>query len=515
MLHPRQHAIATPDRICAVEAFSGRTQTYGMLEVRANRIAHLCRSLGVQPGGTIAFLMHDRIELLEIAWGAQRAGLYFLPVYWNLSNEEAAWMIGHADTQLLFYETRFAAMAMSVAETCPGVDLICVDGQGPEGLENRLADQPETPVHDEMRGLALQYTGGTSGRPKGVRRPIAGDPIDTPDILLPHCIDRFGFSSDMRFSTSAPMYHVAPLKLNMIVHALGGTTILLGEFDARTALAAIETYRITHGHWVPHMLVALVKLSPKVRGQHDLSSLRCAIHAAAPCAPAIKSALIEWWGPIVHEIYAGTEGVGFCMINAQEWLEKPGSVGRSVIANVRILRADGIEAAPGEIGEVWFENALPFAYHKDPDQTRRARNDRGWVTMDDLGFLDQDGFLYLRDRKSTTLMLDGNVIYPRVIEDALIGEPTVSDLGVAVVADGAGTDQLIVGYAPLGSTNHAHVASALAQAAMALPIGHRPHDYVPLSHFPRDADGKIDRALLSATLQQSHSAIATTNRRNS
>jgi long-chain acyl-CoA synthetase len=498
MLHPRQYAADAPDRICAIEAQTGRTRSYGDLEVRANQIAHLCRVRGLEPGATIAFLTHDRLEVFDIAWAAQRAGLYFLPVYWNLSVDDTAWMIDHADTRILFYEDRFAGMARAIAAKCLDVALVSIDSE----LKKLVHGLPSTPVDREMRGLALQYTGGTTGRPKGVRRPINGDPVDTPDILLSHSIDRWDFSPAMRFSTTAPMYHVAPLKLNMIVHALGGTSVLLGDFEARRALADLEAQRVTHSHWVPDMFVDLIKLPISTRAAHDLSSMKCAIHAAAPCPSVIKAELIDWWGPIVHEIYAGTEGVGFCMIGPDEWARKQGSVGRSVIAVVHILRSDGSEADAGEVGEIWFENPLPFSYHKDAERTSRAYNDRGWVTMDDLGYLDADGYLFLRDRKSTTLTVKGATIYPRVVEDALIGVAGVRDIGVAVVGRDAGTQRLIAGYAPIADNVAIEDLNArLRQAADVLDPSHRPTGYRAVSPFPRDADGKIDRITLAQMLE--------------
>jgi long-chain acyl-CoA synthetase len=501
MNHPRHFAKTMPDKLVAIEAATGRTRSYVELESRANRIAHLFRARGARMGDTIAFLAHDRLEIFDIAWAAQRSGLHYLPVYWQLSAKEAAWMIGHADTCILCYDAAFAKQAEAIGALLPHLIMIAIDGQASDALEALIAKLPDHPIEDEARGMALQYTGGTTGQPKGVRRVIDGASIDTPDILLPFAIERFAFTADMRLSTTAPMYHVAPLKLNMIAHALGGSTILLGDFDAERALEAIATYKVTHSHWVPHMMVALSKLPSPVRESYDLTSHRAAIHAAAPCPPDIKQALIDWWGPIIHEIYAGTEGAGFCMIDSAEWLTKPGSVGRSVIGTVHIVRADGSKAASGEVGEVWFEDGLPFAYHKDQVATAAATNAQGWVTMDDLGFLDDDGYLFLRDRKTTMLRIGDTPIYPRVVEDALIGEPGIIDVGIAVLHNNANEPQVAAGYATASSECDTDALTiALDRRAVALPEPMRPEFYHRLNAFPRDADGKLDREKLAQQL---------------
>jgi long-chain acyl-CoA synthetase len=500
MNHPRHFATATPDKPMAIEAATGRSRSFAELELRANRIAHLCRENSLGIGDTIAFLAHDRLEIFDLAWAAQRAGLHYLPVYWQLQTDDAAWMINHADARILFYGAEFAAQAKSIGHILPALTIIAIDGDEPNALEALIAVLPDHPVADEARGMALQYTGGTTGRPKGVRRSIDGAPIDTPDILLPFAVERFGFNVDMRLSTTAPMYHVAPLKLSMIAHALGGTTILLSDFDARRSLVNLEKYKVTHSHWVPHMMVAFSKLPQSFRQTVNLSSHRAAIHAAAPCPPDVKRALIDWWGPIIHEIYAGTEGAGFCMINSTEWLSKPGSVGRSVIAKVHILNTDGSEAAPGDVGEVWFEDGLPFAYHKDTARTAAATNANGWVTMDDLGFLDSDGYLFLRDRKTTMLRLNDTPIYPRVVEDTLISEPEIDDIGIAVLENNLGERHLVAGYAKASDGNDHVLQNTLRARASVLPDMMRPHSYHHLPAFPRDADGKLDRAALAEQL---------------
>lgn len=499
-LHPRRMAQEQPYKPAIIDAKTGVVRTFGALESRANQIAHLCRANGAKVGDCIAFLMEDRPECFDIAWAAQRAGLYYLPVYTSISPNEAADMVNHADAVMLFASEKLAQLAHDIAALSPKIGAVFVTGADLEGL---LRSIPDTPIDDETRGLPTQYTGGTTGKPKGLRTPLKGEPIETPDGLTELAVQRFGFHEDMVFSTSAPLYHVAPVKLSMIAHALGATTVLIGDFDGEWALECIETHAITHSHWVPHMFVQLVKLPEATRICYDVSSLESAVHAAAPCPPAIKRQLMDWWGPIVHEIYAGTEGVGFCMIGPEEWLEKPGSVGKAVIGTVKICTSDGeTELPPGEVGIVYFADALPFAYYKDPARTEAAKNSKGWVTMDDLGVLDEDGYLYLRDRKGFAISLNGEAVYPRVVEDTLIAHPDVWDVGITGLPSNEAASEIAAIVASFGADEN-----DVRNQAENLPDALQPSRYIFVrqADFPRDADGKLDRKALAAIAANSES----------
>lgn len=494
-LHPRFMAQANPDKPAIIEAKTGRVRSFRALERRANQIAHLCRNEGVKIGDCIAFLMEDRLECFDIAWAAQRAGLYYLPVYTSIDPDDAVDMIDHADAVLLFTSPQYEALARSIAHCCPKIRTVFVVGAS---LDGRLSACPQTPITDEARGLPTQYTGGTTGKPKGLRTPLNGAPIDTPDGLAALAVERFGFRSDMIFSTTAPLYHVAPLKLSMIAHSLGATTVLMGDFEAQWALECIQTYQVTHSHWVPHMFVHMVKLPPSVRAAYDVSSLQSAVHAAAPCPPAIKQQVMAWWGPIVHEIYAGTEGVGFCMIGPQEWLEKPGSVGQGVIGTLKIVGPDGAEMPPGAVGVVYFADALPFDYYKDPRRTAAAKNAQGWVTMDDLGYMDEAGYLFLRDRKGFTITVGGKTVYPRVVEDTLIAHPGVRDVGVTGWPSNGAADYLLAILAAVDPDADQDKLSADIKAlAQPLDAYAQPDAVLFVDDFPRDADGKLGRTALA------------------
>ncbi|MGY1439055.1 AMP-binding protein [Streptomyces reniochalinae] len=286
----------------------------------------------------------------------------------------------------------------------------------------------------------MLYSSGTTGRPKGVRPPLSGDDItDSPNPLAVLFSELYGFDTDTVYLSPAPLYHAAPLRFCAVVTAAGGTVVLMDAFDAAGTLEAIERYRVTHGQWVPTMFVRMLKLPEAERARYDVSSLRVAIHAAAPCPAEVKRRMMEWWGPVLYEYYAATEGNGLTVITPEEWLRKPGSVGRSgLLGEVRVCADDGTEVEAGTTGTVYFaREELPFTYHNAPDRTAEARHPLhpAWTTTGDIGHVDEDGYLFLTDRAAFTIISGGVNIYPREIEDCLALHPKVADVAVIGVPD--------------------------------------------------------------------------------
>jgi acyl-CoA synthetase (AMP-forming)/AMP-acid ligase II len=275
----------------------------------------------------------------------------------------------------------------------------------------------------------MLYSSGTTGKPKGIL-PRLDQKRDDPNPLAMLLRRLYGFDHATRYLTPAPLYHGSPLKFSMAVHRFGGTNVIMERFDADGALAAIDDYKVTHSQWVPTMLHRLVRLPDEVRARHDLSSHRVAIHAAAPCPVELKHQVIDWWGPIVHEFYAGSEAVGFTAIDTAEWLERPGSVGRAVLGEIHIVGEDGAEVPIGEIGQIYFGNAPQIIYHNDPEKTARAYLANGWITLGDMGRVDEEGYLYLSDRKDFMIITGGVNVYPKEIEDVLVMHPSVDDAAV-------------------------------------------------------------------------------------
>lgn len=281
----------------------------------------------------------------------------------------------------------------------------------------------------------MLYSSGTTGYPKGIRHPLTGNPVAACPARLDKFRQRYEFDTDTIYLSPAPLYHAAPLAFTMATMAFGGTCVVMKRCEPESALALIERYRVTHSQWVPTMFTRLLRLDESIRGKYRLQTHRVAIHAAAPCPVATKAAMIAWWGPIVHEFYAGSEGVGTTFITAEEWLLRPGSVGRSVDGALHIVDDDGNELAAGEIGTVYFADAPIFEYHNAPDKTQQARTPQGWGTLGDVGYVDDDGYLYLTDRKANMIISGGVNIYPQEAENALLGHPAVLDAAVFGIPD--------------------------------------------------------------------------------
>jgi long-chain acyl-CoA synthetase len=436
-MHPRHFAISHASRPALVIPETGETVTYGELESAANRGAHLLRCIGCKRGDVIAVLMDNESAIFEVSWAAQRIGLYLTSISTKLSTVDIAYILKDANARVLVTSDRLAPLAAEALREVPGVAGYAVNGPA-EGLaswRDEASHCSETPVPDESAGTDMLYSSGTTGRPKGVKPRLPQGALDETTALETMGTRLYDMSEDTIYLSTSPLYHAAPLRWAMTINRLGGTVVVMSYFDAEAALAMIEAHKITHATWVPTHFVRLLKLPPEVRTRHDHSSLRAVIHAAAPCPVAVKQAMIDWWGPIVHEYYSGTECCGITALASDEWLARPGSVGKAVLGNVRILGPDGEELPTGETGDVYFADGPAFVYHNDPEKTAAAINARGWATLGDVGHVDRDGYLYLTDRRSFMIISGGVNIYPQEIENCLVTHPKVADVAVIGVPD--------------------------------------------------------------------------------
>ncbi len=441
-MHPYKHAAATPDRAAYVMAATGETVTYGELERRANQGAHLLRALGLKRGDGIAVMMDNSPRYFEIMWATERAGVYVTCISSKLSADEAEYIIRDGGCRALVMSRATAGCAAALLPRVGDLARYMVDGIAPgyDSYEAARDAQPDRPIADPSCGQIMLYSSGTTGKPKGVRFPLSEQPYGenvSPLVMLGQAL--YGFTADMVYLSPAPLYHAAPLRWSMAVQQLGGTVIVMERFDAEEALRLIERYQVTHAQWVPTHFVRMLKLPEDVRARYDMSSLKAVWHAAAPCPVPVKQAMIDWWGPIVGEYYAGTEGNGFHAISAAEWLTHRGSVGRNLTTITHIVGEDGEEAPARAEGTIYFEpkpdaqnsNAgAGFAYHNDPEKTREATDKHGWTTLGDVGWVDEDGYLYLTDRKSFMIISGGVNIYPAEIENLLVTHPKVADVAV-------------------------------------------------------------------------------------
>ncbi len=432
-MYPGEIAKTAPDRVAYVMARSGHSVSYGQLDQRSNQGAHLMRSLGLGPGSAIAICLENHPRFFEIVWAAQRSGLQYTTVSSRLTAPEIEYIVKDCGAQVFITSKAKADVATELADSLGHLTArYMLDGTIPgyRAFEAENDAQPTTPVADEMEGVDMLYSSGTTGRPKGVKVKGAGLPIGTAPALLLLMKALYGADENSVYLSPAPLYHAAPLRFNVAMQRIGGTCVVMEDFDARWALELIEKHRVTHSQWVPTMFVRMLKLPEDEQTRYDVSSLKVAIHAAAPCPIPVKEKMIEWWGPVLYEYYAGTEGNGFTSINSEEWLEHRGSVGRALTAEIHILDDEGKELPTGEDGSIYFSGGGEFEYHNAPEKTAESRTEQGWSTLGDIGHLDKEGFLYLTDRKANMIISGGVNIYPQEAENALITHPKVTDAAV-------------------------------------------------------------------------------------
>ena len=435
-MHPFIHAKTTPDKPAIIVAETGETRTYRQLDEASNQVAHLFRQHGLGHDDVVAFMLENTPDYYNLTWGAQRAGLRYVCISSRLTADETDYILENSGAKLFIIS---AGLAEAAAKLTTQVKRYALGGAVPGygSLEEALAPLPKTPIADERAGVDMLYSSGTTGRPKGVKIPLPEDPaINQSNSLVMLAMGLFRFTPDSIYLSPAPLYHAAPLRWSMTVHKIGGTVVIMKKFDAEAALAAIEKYKVTCSQWVPTHFVRMLKLPEEVRLNYNLSTLNCAIHAAAPCPMLVKRAMIDWWGPVLEEYYAGSEGNGFTYIGSADWLrladkEGAGSVGKAVTGIAHIMAEDNETELPARSeGTIFFESDTVFEYHGDAEKTQSSRNSKGWSTLGDVGWMDEDGFVFLTDRKSFMIISGGVNIYPQEIENHLVTHPKVQDVAV-------------------------------------------------------------------------------------
>jgi long-chain acyl-CoA synthetase len=497
------HARETPDKPAMIRAATGEAITYRELDRRSNRFAQLLHARGFRRGDVIALLMENHLRYAEVCWTALRSGLYVTAINRYLTAAEAAYIVADSGARALVTSATFASLAAELEAELPGCPhRFMLDGRMPgwESYEAAVAAFPDQPIAEEWLGDTMLYSSGTTGRPKGIKRkllPVApGEERRRSENLRD-----YGAGQDSVYLSPAPLYHAAPLGFVLGVQFLGGTVVFMDRFDAEDSLRLIERYRVTHSQWVPTMFVRMLKLPEETRRRYDLSSHRVAIHAAAPCPPEVKRAMIKWWGPILEEYYAGTESNGSTWISSAEWLARPGSVGRAKVGVIHICDEDGAELPPGEAGTIYFEREeMPFEYHKDPEKTRAAQHPRhpNWSAIGDIGYLDEAGYLYITDRKAFMIISGGVNIYPRAVEDVLIMHPAVGDVAVIGVPDPEMGEAVKAVIEPAPGTEPSPALAeeliAFARERMARYMVPKSVDFVEA--LPRSPTGKIYKRVL-------------------
>lgn len=434
-MFPGAHLDTHGDKPALIMGGSGFTQTYRELDAAANRLSRLLRAAGLNPGDHIAVCMENHDRYMEVIWGCHYAGLVYTAASSRLQSAELEYIINDCGARAYITSKYKADQAAEIVDSTPAVELrLMLDGtiDGYESYESAVEAQSPEPLEGErIAGLDMLYSSGTTGMPKGIALPFPNEPlaewgsgVSTLSSML------FGIDDTKRYLSPAPFYHAAPLRFCMAAHMLGSTVVAMENFDAETYLQLVEQHQITHSQVVPTMFVRMLKLPEETRAKYDVSSLECVIHAAAPCPIPTKKAIIEWFGSVVHEYYAGSEGNGFVYCNSEMWLAHEGTVGSPINCTLHICGEDGEELPQGESGTVFFEGGAEFEYHNDAEKTKSSRHPKGWSTLGDVGYVDEDGFLYLTDRKAYMIISGGVNIYPQEAENVLVTHDKVIDVAV-------------------------------------------------------------------------------------
>ncbi len=512
-LTPGWHAERTPDRPAIVLAASGEVVTYAQLEDRSIRFARALRARGPKVGDHIAILLENNRQFLEIAWAAQRSGLYYTAVNRHLTAGEVQYILDDCGATALI-------TSESLAEVVSGLDLsrvpirICAAGRidGFEDYSQVLAGTSGEPLGpEECEGREMLYSSGTTGRPKGIRKPLPATPLgdpDAPPVQIARGLLVSGAREDAVYLSPAPLYHGAPLVFSMSWQRMGATVIVMERFEPRLYLELVQRYRVTHTQLVPTMFVRMLRLPRAERESYDVSSLVDAVHSAAPCPVPVKRQMLDWWGPIISEYYSGTEDVGNTYISAPEWLAHPGSVGRPA-QECHIVGEDGADLPTGQVGVVYFAGGRRFEYHHDEAKTASVTHEKGWRTLGDMGYLDEDGYLYLTDRQAHMIISGGVNIYPQEAENILASHPAIADVAVIGVPDeemGESVKAVVQLVDPAaGGPALADELIAYCRSELAAYKCPRTVDFV--TELPRDPSGKLYKRQLRQRYWEGHDSL--------
>jgi fatty-acyl-CoA synthase len=436
-MYPGAYSKDHPDKPAVIMAGTGEIVTYGQLEERSLRLAQLLHDRGLRPGDTYSVLMENVPRYFEAVWAGFRSGMYVTPINRYLTVDEAGYILEDSNSKALIISDAMATALPGLRERAPVCQtrlVIGADHDGYERYEDAIARYRAEPLGPEPAGRTMLYSSGTTGRPKGVRGPLPDKLVSEFVGHVPRLVKNlFEFDTSTVYLSPAPLYHSAPIGFTMSTQAWGGTVVVMDHFDPLDALRFIETYHVTHSQWVPTMFIRMLKLEDAERTKFDLSSHRYAVHSAAPCPRPIKEQMLDWWGPIIYEYYSGTESVGFCYATPEQWRSHPGTVGRAVNGIIHICDEAGKEVGPNETGLIYFErDRQVFEYNNDPEKTRSAfhADHPLWASFGDVGYVDEDGYLYLTDRATFMIVAGGVNIYPQEIEDVLVLHPAVADVAV-------------------------------------------------------------------------------------
>ena len=503
-MYPGTQVKTRADQPAFIMARTGETVTYRELEARTNRLAHFLRSRGVKRLDHYAIFMENHPRYIECCAAGERAGLYYTCINSYLLADELAYIVNNSDSKILIFSEETRKVAVAALQQCPKIEVsLVVDGAGDGdrilNFDEAVRDMPDTPIPDESIGTATLYSSGTTGRPKGILRPL---PEESPEKGLPlfaFLNMMWKYREGLRYLSPAPLYHSAPQAAVNLVIRNGGTAMIMEKFDPEQYLALVEKFRPTHSQLVPTMFSRMLKLPDDRRKAYDLSSLEVAIHAAAPCPPQVKEQMIAWWGPIIDEYYGATEGLGFAACDSAQWLAHRGTVGKVLLGELHVLDDDMKPMPKGESGTLWFKTATPFEYFNDPARTAESRSRDGTMsTVGDVGYVDDDGFLHLTDRATFMIVSGGVNIDPQECENLRITHPKVADAAVfGVPNEDLGEEvKAVVQPMPGIAADAAFAAELTAFCAKHLSRQKCPRSIDFEAELPRLPTGKLYKRLL-------------------
>jgi len=509
-MYPGAYADQYPNRPAVIMAATGETKTYAQLEARANQLAHALRDAGLNRLDHYAIFMENNFDYIESCAAGERAGLYYTCINSFLTADELAYILNNSCSTVVITSRLKLPIVEAALQHCPKVEQVWAVGHRDTGetriqqarlldFEGVLGRFPSSSIADESLGTSMLYSSGTTGRPKGIIRPLPEQPPGEPLPLYQFLSSLWMYREEMIYLSPAPLYHSAPQAAVNLTLRIGGTVIVMEKFDPASYLKHIEQYQVSHSQLVPTMFSRMLKLDESVRTSFDLSSLEVAIHAAAPCPKMVKEQMIAWWGPIIHEYYGATEGLGFAACNTAEWLAHPGTVGKVVLGDLVVLDDEGNPVPTGESGTLWFKTATEFSYHDDVEKTAESKSpDGSMTTVGDVGYVDEDGFLYLTDRATFMIISGGVNIYPQECEDLLISHPRVADAAVF----GVPNEDLGEEVKAVVQLNEGEVGDgAMTEALLAYLAEHLARQKIPRSidyeaSLPRLPTGKLYKRLL-------------------
>lgn len=495
-MHPMVHAQITPDKPACIFANTQEVLSYAKMNALANQCAHLFRNHGLKRGDVVSILLENSIDIFTVAWGAQRSGLYLTAISCKTSAQDLAYILQNSETKILIVsdclvDTALEALKLSQLDH---VDLYAAGSKTSVASFTRaLAHCSEQEISDPSPGGDMLYSSGSTGRPKGIRPSLPEGDLTQPVPIMSMGSGLYHMDQDTIYLSTSPLYHAAPLRWALAVHRFGGTVVIMDKFDADTTLQLIEQHQITHATFVPTHFIRLLNLPEQRRLAFDASSLTAVIHAAAPCPVPVKRQMIEWWGPILYEYYSGTEQCGITALSSEEWLNKQGSVGKAVLGSIKVLDENQNELTAGQIGDIYFADGPQFEYYKDAEKTKTAYSKQGWATLGDIGWVDEEGYLYLTDRKNFMIISGGVNIYPQEIENLLMTHADVNDAAVFGISDDEMGEKVV---AIIQLSDHTldpdeEVCKLKHFVRHALGGVKCPQIFEFYKNFPREATGKI------------------------